>query len=404
MNEVQIYKPNELIGIIERNNISRVARHLWIFLLQYAQQQIKFHNHKGVDFEVSVSQINGLAEIHQKNYKLLQNALECLMSPVRIRDDPNCYESVVPVTRIKIDVASGVYKFRLEELVIDLLRTTEYFTIINITEFNPFKSKHSHVLYEWLKRWETSPQMPLLQIDVLRGMTNTADKKAYDNFTNIRDKILDVAVKEINEHTKYIASYQPIKTRATTRNKVTAVQFYFSKKEIKTPENKPENPVNAPLPSTYEKLRSVCSGRYMTLKFYYEATYIYEPETLEQFADDCLAKSYHPNKTVFFKWLDERCSINQKGYHKQKYIYSEEFFKSVFCTTEEKYSMEITMSSGEKIPAGFPEIIINVKDEYVAEAMQLYGKLPYNEYKHYLSDIWKRFEQQFNVNRDNVFE
>ena len=225
MNEVQIYKPNELIGIIERNNISRVARHLWTFLLQYAQQQIKFHNHKGVDFEVSVSQINGLAEIHQKNYKLLQNALECLMSPVRIRDDPNCYESVVPVTRIKIDVASGVYKFRLEELVIDLLRTTEYFTIINITEFNPFKSKHSHVLYEWLKRWETSPQMPLLQIDVLRGMTNTADKKAYDNFTNIRDKILDVAVKEINEHTKYIASYQPIKTRAKTRNKVTAVQF-----------------------------------------------------------------------------------------------------------------------------------------------------------------------------------
>lgn len=323
MNEVQIYKPNELIGIIERNNISRVARHLWTFLLQYAQQQIKFHNHKGVDFEVSVSQINGLAEIHQKNYKLLQNALECLMSPVRIRDDPNCYESVVPVTRIKIDVASGVYKFRLEELVIDLLRTTEYFTIINITEFNPFKSKHSHVLYEWLKRWETSPQMPLLQIDVLRGMTNTADKKAYDNFTNIRDKILDVAVKEINEHTKYIASYQPIKTRAKTRNKVTAVQFYFSKKEIKTEvENKPDDPV-INMPSGYEKLRKVC-GRYMTLKFYYEATYIYEPETLERFADDC-AEKYKPNRTKFFEWLDERCGMNQKGYFKQKYIYSEKF-------------------------------------------------------------------------------
>ena len=403
MNEVQIYKPNELIGIIERNNISRVARHLWTFLLQYAQQQIKFHNHKGVDFEVSVSQINGLAEIHQKNYKLLQNALECLMSPVRIRDDPNGYESVVPVTRIKIDVASGVYKFRLEELVIDLLRTTEYFTIINVTEFNPFKSKHSHVLYEWLKRWETSPQMPLLQIDVLRGMTNTADKKAYDNFTNIRDKILDVAVKEINEHTKYIASYQPIKTRAKTRNKVTAVQFYFSKKEIKTEvENKPDDPV-INMPSGYEKLRKVC-GRYMTLKFYYEATYIYEPETLEQFADDCLAKSYHPNKEVFSKWLDERCSINQKGYHKQKYIYSEEFFKSVFCTETRKYSMMIPTGNGELMPAGLPEIIVNVKEEYVAEAMQLYGKLPYNEYKHYLSGIWKRFEQEFNVNKDNVFE
>ena len=48
--------------------------------------------------------------------------------------------------------------------------------------------------------------------------------------------------------------------------------------------------------------------------------------------------------------------------------------------------------------------IKTVHEEYVSEAMQLYGKLPYNEYKHYLSDIWKRFEQQFNVNRDNVFE
>ena len=142
----------------------------------------------------------------------------------------------------------------------------------------------------------------------------------------------------------------------------------------------------------------------MTLKFYYEATYIYEPETLEQFADDCIAKNYHPNKEVFFKWLDERCSINQKGYHKQKYIYSEEFFKSVFCTETRKYSMMIPMSNGESMPAGLPEIIVNVKEEYVAEAMKPYGKLPYNEYRRYLSEIWKRFEQQFNVNRDNVFE
>ena len=62
------------------------------------------------------------------------------------------------------------------------------------------------------------------------------------------------------------------------------------------------------------------------------------------------------------------------------------------------------MTNGEKMPAGFPETIIDVKEEYVAEAMQLYGKLPYNEYKHYLSGIWKRFEQEFNVNKDNVFE
>ena len=198
-------------------------------------------------------------------------------------------------------------------------------------------------------------------------------------------------------------TYEAIKTRIKYRPKVTAIQFHFTKKEIKKEaEKKPENA--ASISSAYEKLRSVCSGRYMTLKFYYEATYIYEPETLEQFADDCLAKSYHPNKTVFSKWLKERCGTNQKGYLKQRVILNEELFRDVFSIKEDKYSMEITASNGEKMPAGFPETIIDVKEEYVAEAMKFYGELPYNEYKSYLSGIWQRFQQEFNVNKDNVFE
>lgn len=231
MNEVMIYKPNELIGIIERNNINRVARHLWTFLLQYAQQQIKFHDHKGVDFEVSVAEINGLAEIHQTNYKLLQNALECLMSPVRIRDDPKCYESVVPVTRIKIDIPNGMYKFRLEELVIQLLEETDYFTKIDVTEFNPFASKHSITIYEWLKRYERAPKIPEISVDELRDLTGTTKSKSYDNFKILQNKVIDVAVKEINEHTKYLVSYKTIKTPAKTRHKITSLQFEFKPKQ-----------------------------------------------------------------------------------------------------------------------------------------------------------------------------
>lgn len=231
MDEVMIYKPNELIGIIERNNINRVARHLWTFLLQYAQQQIKFHDHKGVDFEVSVAKINGLAEIHQTNYKLLQNALECLMSPVRIRDDPKCYESIVPVTRIKIDIPKGVYKFRLEELVIQLLEETDYFTKIDVTEFNPFTSKHSLTIYEWLKRYEHAPKIPELSVDELKALTGTSKSKSYNNFKLLQNKVIDVAVREINEHTKYTVSYEAIKTPAKTRPKVTAIQFEFKLKK-----------------------------------------------------------------------------------------------------------------------------------------------------------------------------
>ena len=403
--DITLFKPNELIAAIDQIQVNRIAKHLCNYFLQYAQYKLKTDKNQGHQFELPISELNAEAQIGLKDYKLIEKSLNALMQPVTIRDkdDPRSYIKLVPIYLVFVDANKGVYRFSLAPEVLDIIKNTDYFTKLNLHEFNFLESKHSLVLYEWLKRYETAPQIPELSIDELRNITHTADKKTYDNFSDLQKRVLDVAIKEISEKTPYTVTYEAIKTRIKYRPKVTAIQFYFTKKEIKKEaEKKPENA--ASISSAYEKLRSVCSGRYMTLKFYYEATYIYEPETLEQFADDCLAKSYHPNKTVFFKWLDERCSINQKGYHKQKYIYSEKFFRSVFCTTEEKYSMEVTMSSGEKIPAGFPEIIINVKEEYVAEAMKFYGKLPYNEYKHYLSDIWKRFEQQFNVNRDNVFE
>lgn len=410
MNDIELYKPNEFIGPISQLDVSRTARHLLNYLFQYAQIELhkasKNNEVHGNTFEVSVHQINGLAEFQKHDYERLKQTLLSLIQPVVFIENPKRFKASALVCDIDVDVEKGLYVFSITDTVKQLLQNTEFFTKLKLSEFNGLQSKYSIIIYEWLKRFETietAPKMPLLQIDVLRKKTNTADKKTYDNYTNIRDKILDIAVTEINEKTPYTVTYETIKTRTKRRPKVTAIQFYFAKKEIKTEaENKPESDTS--ISFAFKKLRNVCSGRYMTLKFYYEATYIYEPETLEVFADDCLAKNYHPNKTVFFEWLNERCSINQKGYHKQKYIYSEEFFKSVFCTETRKYSMMIPMSNGESMPAGLPEIIVNVKDEYVAEAMKFYGKLPYNEYKRYLSGIWQRFQQEFNVNKDNVFE
>lgn len=300
---------------------------------------------------------------------------------------------------VAIDFSKGVYRFSLAPEVIDILKKYKFFTKLDLHEFNFLESKHSHVLYEWLKRWETSPQMPELPIDELRRITHTTNKKSYDNFTDVKRFILDVAVTEINEKTPYQLSYDAIKTRSKTRNKVTAIQFYFSKKEIKTEvENKPENA--DPVPPTYEKLRRVC-GKFMTLEFYFKATYIYFTETLDQYADDLAEKNYKANRNVFFSWLDERCGMNQKGYFKRRHIFSEQFFRSVFMTEEIDPATVVLVNDRDM---GLGRKIQHVHEEYVSEAMQYFGKLPYNEYRRYLSDIWKKFEQQFRVYRDNVFE
>ena len=397
------FKPNEFIAVIDQLPISRTGKHLCNYFFKLAQEEIKLHNHQGSWFEFNINDVNELAQIRNKNYKHIDHAITGLMHPVKVRakDDTKHIFKTVLLPNVMIDLEKGIYRFQLNDIVMALLTNTDYYTKLNLQEMNPLASKYSIVILEWLKRYESSPKIPIIGIDELRQITGTQDAKSYDDFSLFKSRVIDVAKNEINETTPYQVSYEPIKTRAKTRHKVTAIQFYFSKKEIKTEaKNKHENA--APISSAYEKLRKVC-GRYMTLKFYYEATYIYTPKTLEQFADDC-AEKYKPNRTKFFEWLDERCGMNQKGYLKQLVILHEELFRDVFSIKEEKYSMEITASNGEKMPAGFPETIIDVKEEYVAEAMKFYGELPYNEYKSYLSGIWQRFQQEFNVNKDNVFE
>ena len=396
------FKPNELIAVIDQLQVNRLAKHLCNYFLKYAQEQIKFHDHKGNSFEVPVNEMNCLAEIGKKDYKFIENALETLMTPVTLRaeDDLKHYVKLVPIYYIHINTDLGLYQFRLCEEIIELLRVTDYFTKLKLTEFNNLKSRYSLVIFEWLRRYETSPQIPIISVNDLRKITGTQTVKSYNDFSLLKARVIDVATKEINETTPYQLSYETIKERAKTRHKVTAIQFYFTKKEIKAEaENKPENA--DPPPPTYEKLRRVC-GKFMTLEFYFKATYIYFTETLDQYADDLAEKNYKANRNVFFSWLDERCQINQKGYCKRKYVFSEEFFRSVFSTEEIDPSSVVTTEDGREMWLG--RKIQHVHEEYVSEAMQYFGKLPYNEYRKYLSDIWKRFEQQSSIHADNVFE
>ena len=155
------------------------------------------------------------------------------MQPVTIRDkdDPRSYTKLVPIYLVTVDAKNGVYRFSLAPEVLDIIKNTDYFTKLNLHEFNFLESKHSLVLYEWLKRYETAPQIPQLTVEELRKITHTADKKTYDNFSDLQKRVLDVAVREISEKTPYTVTYEPIKTRTMRRPKVTAVKFTMTKKK-----------------------------------------------------------------------------------------------------------------------------------------------------------------------------
>lgn len=228
MKELSLYKPNELISIISELELNRTARHLFNYFLRHAQKKIKFDNYEEREFEINIHELNELAKINQKNYKIISKALDSLVQPVTLIDNPKRIIKLVPVTYVDLDIDKGVYKFKLEDIVIELLKNTDYFTKLDLKEFNPLKSKHSIVIFEYLKRYENFVEIPLITMEELRAITDTHDK--YPNFTDFERYVLSPAKKEINEHTAFTFDYLTIKKTCLPTSKSPRSTIPFCKK------------------------------------------------------------------------------------------------------------------------------------------------------------------------------
>ena len=296
MTNIELYKPNELIGAIDQIEVSRTAKHLLNFFLQYSQHELhkykKLHPDSEVyptEFEVDVYTINGLANIHTHDYERLKLKLIKLMQPVILRDDPKRFIALTPITAIDIDVPRGMYKFELQPKVVMALANTDYFTKLKLSDFNGLESKHSIVIYEWLKRYETSPQIPKLTVEDLRNITHTANMRKYNNFTDIKLRILDVAVNEISEKTPYTVTYEPIKTRTMRRPKVTAIQFTMTKKKSEKEIIETSGIESKDIISSVQGMYKVLCDQYIQFGFcseraeFYKATYALDFNLLSGF-------------------------------------------------------------------------------------------------------------------------
>lgn len=323
-NELQLYKPNELVSVISTMELNRTARHLFNYFLQFAQRKIKFENYQDDTFRVNIQELNELAEVTQKNHKLLDKALDNLMKAVTLTNDNKHIIKLVPVTFVNVDILKGEYVFRLERLVIQLLRQTDYFTKLNLLEFNPLKSKHSIILFEHLKRYEKLKNIPEMSVDLLREITDTTKK--YKNFNDLQQYVLNVAVNEINAYTNYNVSYELIKAKAKTRPKVSAIQFYFSKKAEVSPTPKqeqvqaaglePEEPLGVqdaqePQELTVDEAFGLFADfkrvfTDLTKEQYNLATYKYTYKTLNKFAENVAKYTKTYTTENFWQWLADR--------------------------------------------------------------------------------------------------
>jgi len=343
MKELSLYKPNELISMISELELNRTARHLFNYFLRFAQKKIKFEDYNGTTFEINIHDLNELAKINQKDYKIISKSLDGLMKPVTLIDNPKQIVKVVPVTYVNVDREKGIYQFTLQELVIDLLKKTDYFTKLDLKEFNPLKSKHSIVIFEYLKRYENFGQIPLITMEELRAITDTNNK--YPNFTDFERYVLSVAKDEINEHTAYTFDYLTIKKRTCRRPKVHAIQFQFIKKSAssgndldvtKVTEKQEQNVAkNEDLHVKTNSMRRNAHAfdqlyldfcrkfKDLSINDYEFALNTYELTTLHQFLND-MQKYSSLSSEKFLSYLEDRTSKGWQNYQIKKEKTSDE--------------------------------------------------------------------------------
>lgn len=399
MTEVQLFKPNEMVSFFAQLELNRTARHLFNYFLQYAQKKIKFENYQGDTFHVNIKELNELAQIYPKTYDIVEKSLNHLMRPVVIRNDPHCYEAFVPVTFVKVNKKTGEYDFTLQRLVIDLLRQTDYFTKLDLQDFNLFNSKFSLVILEFLKQYEKLKNIPEVSIDELRRITDTTKK--YPNFSDFEKRVLKVAVSEINESTNYNVSYELVTKYTSRRPKVSAVQFYLTKKAeaSTTPKQEvqqaaclePVEPLGVqdaqePQELTMEEAFGLFADfkrvfTDLTKEQYNLATYKYTYKTLNKFADSIAKYTKTYTSKEFEQWLADR-TANFDFYNERAMPFEMiDVLQSFIANNQYK-----------------------LQDQDVAQVRALVGAFGSLEYKDYVPQLADLYNMCFPTNTYNPFQ
>jgi plasmid replication initiation protein len=226
LREYQVVKHNNLIQK-SRYELSTQEQKMILYLITKIKTDdnaIDLYEFKIKDF----CAVCGIDETSGKNYADLKRTVEVLTKKVIWVTLDNGYETIVRwIERPYINRKSGIIKIKLDELMRPyLLQLKEKFTSYSLYYTLAMKSKYSIRVYEILKSYENLSEYTF-EIDALKKMLS-AEK--YEMYKDFRVKVLDIAVKEINDFSDISVTYTVIKKG----KKADKIKFKIkAKKDIK---------------------------------------------------------------------------------------------------------------------------------------------------------------------------
>lgn len=136
------------------------------------------------------------------------------------------------VDKIGYEKATGTVFLRFTSDVVPLItRLENNFTSYEIEQVANLDSGYAIRLYELLIQWRIAGKTPVFELQDFRRKLGVEDNQ-YKTMSNFKSRVLDPAIKQINEHTDIIAKYEQSKRGRT----ITGFMFTFKPKKTKTKE------------------------------------------------------------------------------------------------------------------------------------------------------------------------
>lgn len=222
VNNNWIYQSNKLI---EASYSFTVLEQKLIRLLA---SMIKKDDKDFTEYKFKATELCKILNIQQKNiYRDLDDITDKLMGRyIKLKNDDS--EKFKKRHLIKIaDFENGILTMKIDEEMKEFYLELNWYTKYQFKNIMQFKSTYSFRLYELLKQYEKIGNR-LITIDDLRFVLDI-NKKQYSKYANLKQKVISVAVNEINTNTDIYIDFEELKEV----RKVISIKFYIKKNKAR---------------------------------------------------------------------------------------------------------------------------------------------------------------------------
>ena len=211
----KIFKRNELIQLVsvEKNDgLSLSARLAYNLILEKAHKFYKLEGNTDDTFEIGFNELTNFSQTTNSKFKeKLKVELLKLLSAKYFTYDKKYIKTYFTLLS-QFEITENCIKVALPPILKKHIIENNYYTTLNKSEIQAFKSKYTLIMFELIKRYKNS--IPKMSIEKFKNIFEYPD--SYRN-VDITRRVLEPIKKELFEKNKFVIDWEIFKIGAKWR-------------------------------------------------------------------------------------------------------------------------------------------------------------------------------------------